>query len=423
MRPHRALVVAMSALEAIIAVAVGLAIPLLPLTVLWVTRFDNGLPWDVYYRASADIWLLGHGVDMKVTLDAALAASIGVTGADVPFEVSIAPLAFALITSLLGVRLGRRAMEAGTAFAGLSTAIITFTVGAVFVALSATHPSVSPSPWQSVTFPSAIFALGVMLGARGARGDRSDRGTTDDRVRSAQRTLGSWVTRVPESVRAVVRISTHAGGIATAGVVTVAALLLAVAIVGNFGTEISLYEGLQGGVAGSLAMTVIQLLFMPVFVVWTAAWLVGPGFAIGVGSSVSPMGSLLGPVPSFPIFGALPATTLSLGFLGLAVPIVAGFVSGYAARGRSESEFAFADVRTRHLLRLLTPLGIGLCGGLIMSAVSWLGSGSAGPGRLAEVGPHGLLVGAVFALELIVGSALGMVAPRPRTRTSVDLRS
>lgn len=417
MRPNRPLVIAMSALEALIALAVGLAIPLLSLTVLWVTRFDNGLTWDVYYRASADIWLLGHGVDMKVTLDPALAASFGVTGADVPFEVSIAPLAFAFITVLLGVRLGRRAVEAGTTYVGPSTAIVTFTVLAVLVAVSANHPSVSPSPWQSIVFPSLIFALGVMFGARG------EIGRAGGRAQSVQRAVGSWISGLPQPVRALTGLSLHAGGIATALVVTVAAIVLAVVLVGSFGTEISLYEGLQGGVAGSLAITVIQLLFMPVFVVWTVAWLIGPGFALGVGSSVSPMGSLLGPVPSFPIFGALPATTLSVGFIGLAVPVVAGFVAGYAARGRSESEFSFADDRTRSLLRMLTPLGIGVCGGLIMAGVSWLGSGSAGPGRLAEVGPNGLVVGAVFALELIVGSALGMVAPRPRRRTSVDSSS
>ncbi len=401
----------MSALDALLALAIGLAIPLLPLTVLWVTRFDNGLSWDVYYRASADIWLLGHGVDMRITLDPALAGSLGVAGADVPFVVTIAPLAFALITVLLGLRLGRRAVEAGTTYIGPTAAIVTFTALAVLVALSAIHPSVSPSPWQSLVLPSLIFSVGVIIGARG------EIGRSGGRAQSVQRAVTTWVTGLPDVLRAFTRLSVHAGGIATALLVTSAAVALAVAILGNFSTEISLYEGLQGGVAGSLAITAIQLLFMPVFVVWAAAWLVGPGFAVGTGSSVSPMGSLLGPVPSLPILGALPATTLTIGFIGLIVPVVAGFIAGYAARGRSTSEFDFAGDRQRRLLRTLTPVGIGVVGGIFMGLVCWLGSGAAGPGRLADVGPNGLVVGGVFAIELIVGSALGMVAPRPRKRT------
>lgn len=411
MRPQRPLIIAMSALDALLALAIGLAIPLLPLTVLWVTRFDNGLGWDVYFRASTDIWLLGHGVDMKVTLDPALAGSFGVVGADVPFEVSIAPLAFALITVLLGIRLGRRAVEAGTTYVGPTAAIVTFSSLAVLLALSAMHPNVTPSPWQSFVLPSLIFAVGVIIGARG------EVGRSGGRAEALQKVVTKWVTGLPDVLRAFTRLSIHAGGIATALLVAVAGVMLAATILINFATEISLYEGLQGGLAGSLAITAIQLLFIPVFVVWSAAWLVGPGFAVGVGSSVSPMGSLLGPVPSLPILGALPPTQLAIGFVGLVVPIVAGFIAGYAARGRSTSEYAFADDRQRRLLRTLTPVGIGLFGGIFMGVVSWLGSGSAGPGRLADVGPNGLIVGAVFALELIVGSALGMVAPRPRNRT------
>lgn len=401
----------MSALEALLALAIGLAIPLLPLTVLWVTRLDNGLGWDVYYRASADIWLLGHGVDMKVTLDPALAGSFGVVGADLPFAITIAPLAFALITVLLGLRLGRRAVEAGTTYVGPTTAIVTFSTLAVLVALSTIHPSVTPSPWQSLVLPSLVFGIGVVVGARG------EVGRSGGSAEAVQQAVTKWVTGLPDVLRAFTRLSVHAGGIATALLVTSAAVVLAASILGNFATEISLYEGLQGGVAGSLAITAIQLLFMPVFVVWAAAWLVGPGFAVGVGSSVSPMGSLLGPVPSLPIFGALPAPTLSVGFIGLIVPVVAGFIAGFAARGRSAREYAFATDRQLRLLRTLTPLGIGLFGGLFLGIVSWIASGSAGPGRLMDVGPNGLIVGAVFAIELIVGSALGMVAPRPRKRT------
>ena len=47
MRFSRTIVIAMSALEALIAVAIGLAIPLVPLTLMWVTRLGDGIEWLV----------------------------------------------------------------------------------------------------------------------------------------------------------------------------------------------------------------------------------------------------------------------------------------------------------------------------------------------------------------------------------------
>jgi hypothetical protein len=411
MRFNRTVVIAMSALEAALAAAIGLAIPLLPLTLMWVTRFDSGLAWDVYWRASADIWLLGHGVDVVVKLDPALSSSLGVPGTDAPFFVSLAPLAFALITVLLGVRLGRRAVEAGTAYIGPAAGIITFFGLAILIVLSADHPAVSPSLAQSAILPGVIFAIGVIIGARG------EIGRSGGRAEQIQQALTKWANGLPQNFRAVASMSLAGGGIATAALVGIAGVALTVALIGNFATIVSLYEGLQGGVAGSMAITAIELLYMPVFVIWVASWLIGPGFAIGTGSSVTPLGSSLGPVPSIPIFGALPPAQLAFGFIGLVVPIAVGFLAGYAVRGRTLSAFAFADGRRARLLRAVTPLGIAITGGVLLGGLAWLASGSIGPGRLVDVGPNIWVVGGVFAIELFVASALGMAAPRPSRRS------
>ncbi|CAB4557051.1 unannotated protein [freshwater metagenome] len=411
MRFNRTIVIAMSALEAALAVAIGLAIPLIPLTLMWVTRLDSGLGWDVYWRASSDIWLLGHGVDILVKLDPALSTALGVPGTDAPFFVSLAPLAFALITVLLGVRLGRRAVEAGTAYIGPAAGIMTFFGLAILIVLSADHPAVSPSLAQSVVLPGLVFAIGVVIGARG------EIGRSGGRAEQIQLALTKWLTGLPQGFRAVVSMSIAGGGIATAALVAVAGITLSVALVGNFATIVSLYEGLQGGVAGSMAITAIELLYMPVFVVWVAAWFVGPGFAIGTGSSVTPMGSSLGPVPSIPIFGALPPAQLAFGFICLVVPVAVGFLAGYAVRGRTLVAYKFAEGRQARLMRAVTPLGIAVCGGVLLGGLAWLASGSIGPGRLVDVGPNLWIVAGVFAAELLVASALGMAAPRPSRRS------
>ena len=113
---NRHLVAILAALEAFLALAIGIGIPLLPLSIMWGLRLDLGLGWDVFWRAAVDIWLAGHGVDFTITLDPKLVAAINLPGSEVPFLISIAPLLFALLTVLLGVRLGRKIIEAGARF-------------------------------------------------------------------------------------------------------------------------------------------------------------------------------------------------------------------------------------------------------------------------------------------------------------------
>ncbi len=58
---NRTLSALFSALEAVIVVAVGLVIPLAPLTVLWAAQYGFAPDWAGFWRLAADAWLLGHG--------------------------------------------------------------------------------------------------------------------------------------------------------------------------------------------------------------------------------------------------------------------------------------------------------------------------------------------------------------------------
>src|ERR1700761_6431992 len=113
---NRTLSALFSALEAIIVVAVGLAIPLLPLTIVWAAQYGFGPDWAIFWRISADTWLVGHGVDVQIALDAATVKATGLAGAGTPFTISMAVLGFSLLTVLLGRRAGRRIAETGHRF-------------------------------------------------------------------------------------------------------------------------------------------------------------------------------------------------------------------------------------------------------------------------------------------------------------------
>lgn len=397
----------LASLEAIIAAAVGIGIALVPLTVLWATHFDLMVDWAVFWRAAADIWLLGHGVDLSVALDPATAATLGLPGAETAFAVTVAPLGFALVAVLFGVRAGTRAAATGHRTLALAAAIGTYAVIAALVTWGAQGAVVQAQAVQGIVFPALVYAIGVMFGAF-----VRNRRPAEQRDPVTRLVRSQW-ERIPATVRAMLRPVRAGGAAAAASVVAVASVVVAVSLVLNYATVIQLYEGLQAGVLGGASLTLAQLLLLPNLVIWASAWLVGPGFGIGVGSSVSPLGTQLGPVPALPVFGALPEGQLALGYLGLLVPVLAGFLAGVLFRP--------AVVRALSGMGSLrwqagAGAGIGVVAGGVLGLLSWLSAGSMGPGRLAEVGPQPWQVAGFAALEIGIGAIVGMfVGARART--------
>jgi len=387
---NRTLSALFSALEAVIVVGVGLAIPLVPLTVLWGAQYGFAPDWTIFWRVSADSWMLGHGADLALTLDAATVKASGLAGAAHPFVVSIAALGFALITVLLARRAGRRIAETQHRLVGEVTALLVFLLVSWVIALSAGLPLAKPSVAEGAVLPTLFFALGLLL-ARSGAGFRS------------------LAARWRPELRATGGAALRGGAAAAAFVVTAAALVVLVLLAGSYAQIITLYENLHSGALGGLALTMAQILFLPNLVIWAASWLVGPGFAIGTGSAVSPLGTELGPIPAIPVFGALPHGSLAFAFAGLVVPIVAGFLAGVLARGARN---ALVDSAHRAAWMLATGLGTGVVGGVVLGILAWASAGAIGPGRLQNVGPDPWAVGLWAALEIGLAALLGTVAVR-----------
>jgi hypothetical protein len=211
---------------------------------------------------------------------------------------------------------------------------------------------------------------------------------------------------LPPALRSAAAAAARGGTAAAALLIAGAALVLTVLIVVDFGSLIGLYEQLQSGALGGAALTIAQAAFLPNAVIWTAAWLIGPGFAIGTASSVSPVGTQLGPIPTVPLLGVLPSGTLALGFLGLVVPLLAGFVAAVLLRSHVNRSAAVHGPRWV----FLTALGVGSVAGIELGLLAWWSAGSFGPGRLHDVGPNPWMVGVVAAVEIAVAAAIGMLA-------------
>ncbi|OII33789.1 hypothetical protein BIU98_04815 [Curtobacterium sp. MMLR14_010] len=397
----------LAAVEALVTVGVGVGIALVPLTLLWGFEYGLQVDWDVFWKAAGSVWLVGHGVDVTFVLGSTVAKASGVSGASAPIPVTLAALGFAVVTVWLGARAGRRFAETEHRVTGVLVGTGAVALLGLGLALSSTSAATRPSVWQAIVFPALWFGIPALVAAEVCR---RRRGLGPDPVTA--RVLDQ-LDRVPAVWRSIAGFGLRAGTTATACVVAVAGILVGFLLLGSFAEVITLYERSHAGLLGGIALTVGQLAFLPDFVGWATAWLVGPGFAIGTGSSVSPIGTTLGPIPGLPVFGALPAAGHTFGLLWVLVPVLAGFAAGGLMRSRLVRALGSADSA---LHRALGGVSTGIVAGLLTGAIAWVSSGSFGPGRLADVGPHALVVGAFAALEVGVPAVVALAVGQDLVR-------
>ncbi len=390
---NRSLTALFAAAEAFLVVAIGLALPLVPLTILWGSQYGFAINWVVFWRVSVDLWVLGHGAEVTMVLDPQSAAALGFPAAGAPVVLTIAALGFGLLTLLLAIRAGARLAESRFRVLGEFVAVGVFALLSFVVTWTALDPVARPSLWQGTALPTLVFAVGLAIGSTRERRGRAD---------SSAAPIRDWIAGWRPATRAVVVGALRGGGAAAAAVTTVAALATALLILLSYAKIVTLYEGLHTDVLGGILVTIGQLAFLPNLVIFAAAWLVGPGFAIGTGSAVSPLATQLGPIPAIPLLGALPTGHHAFGYLGLLVPVLAGFLAGVVIRSSVD--------RGGPRSLAMTAVGIGIFGGIALGVLSWLSAGSAGPGRLVNVGPDPWSVGLWAAIEIMAGALVGVFA-------------
>ncbi|WP_411721215.1 DUF6350 family protein [Mycetocola sp.] len=407
---NRTTVAMLAALEALITVAIGIGIPLVPLTILWAVDSGFSVDWTLFWQGAVDIWLLGNGVDIEASLPPGVVAATGLAAAAEPFHVTIAPLALTAFTVIMGARAGVRASATRYWQSAVLAALGTVFVLNALAALSSLGEALRPSLLQALILPALVYALGLAIGVlRGRHRIPASHGGV----------VGRLLTRMQDRLderfdrfdRAVAAAALRGGLAAVTAILGMSAVLLTVLVLVNFGLITSLYQGAQLGVVGGGATTVAQIAFVPNLVVWAASWLIGPGFALGAGSAISPVGTVVGPIPGLPILGAVPSGNFAFGFLGLLVPVLIGYLAAVLVRPG-----LVAALSGRSLVRrlLITAAGIGLVAGLLLGLLAWFSAGSIGPGRLAVVGPNPWLVGVFAAVEVGIAAAIGMASGSSR---------
>lgn len=407
---NRLTVCLLAALDAVIVAAIGLGVTLVPATLLWAVQYHLALDWGAFWRGAADVWLVGHGVGVTVSLDAAQAAALGATGA-MRFGITAAALGFAVLTVLLGARTGRRVATTEHPVVGAAASVLTYALIATLVALTAQAGPAVPVLWQGMLLPAAVFSVGLAAGWAGVA------------LRSgvAAGRFGPGRGFSPRT-RMLLAESLRTGGMSAFGFLAASAVVLTLLLAGNYARVVGLYESVQAGALGAFVLTLASLALLPNAVIWTGSWLAGPGFAVGTGSSVSPIGSQVGPLPSFPLLGVLPQGAIPLGFIGLAVPLCAAFLGAQLSRARLAREGGrAATAENRRPVPATGDLVLIALGGAAVAAIglgilAWASAGAIGPGRLVDTGPDAWRVGLAVFATFAIGGTVGILTITRRER-------
>jgi hypothetical protein len=339
------------------AALAGAAAPGTALLLLWAVGLVGWFAADggshgstrTVLRIAADGWLLAHGASLS--LDAAV--------------VTASPLGLTLACGYLTYRFGRWAGATSAVddlrTAGTGTVVLAgvYAVASLLVAVLASEPGAEPG------FVAAFLGGAVVGGVAGGAGLVRGAGLAT----ALRRTVPLPALAVGYGAVAVC-VAMAASG----------ASLVAVALGVRGAAAGNVVEQLRLDVTGAALSVLLLLALAPNVVLLAVGYLLGPGFALGAGTVVSPQEVALGPLPSVPVLAALPPDGWSPGWAVavLGVPVVAAAAGGFLA-GRMLPTSSYQSGGARGL-------GAGAVAALVLAAAAGQAGGSIGPGRMAATG-------------------------------------
>lgn len=399
---NRRLTFAIGAIQALVAVAIGVGAIAVPLSILWLFENDAQTNWLVAYRTASDLWLLSQGTPLEVAAGKFL-------GIEVPaFAITLIPLGYSIVLGYLAYRLGRRLSSAPEIWPAWLAAVASYCLLAWGITSGANFASISPNAILGIVCPTLFFVFFSGLGA--LLGDPKAIYGVGKNVQAPERkAIKDFFTdrfaALPWVIRVVWSPALRAGTSIIFALLTISAAMIAILVLWNWISIITFYESLHATPLGGFALTVGQISLLPNFAIFGADWLTGVGFSIGDGSLISPLGSAAGPLPTIPILAILPQGTLSFGMVAIVVPLVLAFLATVAIRDHA------ADVRFEFATPLASALALGLSIAFVaageLALLTWLASGGFGPERMSVSGANPLMV---FAISFIEVGAMSVFA-------------
>ena len=353
-----------AALAGLFAAGSGLVVCLAVAVTGWFLA-DGGAHGDTRdaLRVGADAWLVGHGSHLTYG---------GVT-------YTVVPLGLTVLLAWVAFRAGRWAgatsppADDRELWVGAMLMTSAYVVVAIVTCVVAATPEVSGSLvltlLGSITLAGGVGGCGLVTGA--------------GRWPVVRELLPPWAWPVVRSALAIV-----VGLLACSALVVVAAFALDAGSAATVVSRLGLHTG------DALMLVLLTALVAPNAVLLGGAYVLGPGFAVGTGTVVSPSAVQLGPVPAFPLLAALPGDGATPWFTTalMSLPVLVAAVS-------------VALVQRRHPVRAwdlaaIRGLGSGVIAGVLTGILTSFAGGALGDGRMADLGAS--------TGEVLVASMLAM---------------
>jgi Family of unknown function (DUF6350) len=382
---HRRPLIVLAALAGVTAAGATLVVCLAGGVVGWflTDAGAHGAPRDGL-RVGALGWLMAHG------------SGVNVGGA----HVTAVPLGLSLLAAVVVWRLGLRLGDSVSGHGPDADAIADgerdwtvpvatglFAAGYAAVAVVTHHLAASPATAPSLT--RTLFWTVLLCGLVGG---------TAIAVGSGRAAI--WTSFLPISVRA----SAAAAWRTLVWYVVVSAVVLAVALVVDWDGAVNVMSQLHTSPGAATLLVGLCLLVTPNATLFSGSYLLGPGFAVGSHTLVTPTAVVLGPLPMFPLLAALPDDGQTPGWAValLALPPLVAAVAVFRTLRRYPT--------TRWDEAALRGVGAGLGCAVAFALLAALAGGAVGPGRMADVGPlvfqvllHGI---ATFGIGGLLGALL-----------------
>jgi hypothetical protein len=205
------------------------------------------------------------------------------------------------------------------------------------------------------------------------------------------------VARFPLGLRA----ASSVGGRIARNLAWVALAVVAASMLWHLDDAATMASGIRADTGDSVLFWLANGLLLPNAVGMGAAYLLGPGFAVGAGTLVSPSSVTLGPLPLTPWLAALPPEGPSPEWVRalIVVPMLIAAVT--AARGHLRYPTASL------LDGALRAVGAGMVAAAMVAIGVWLSGGAVGPGRMRVFGAESAVVLTYGVAVLGIGALLG----------------
>ncbi|WP_419997305.1 DUF6350 family protein [Streptomyces boninensis] len=365
------------------ALAAGLGLGFLAVLVLlfWVTSpFPDSGPGGALHVV-ADLWLLAHGADLVrsgADTRSGLAAPIGVT----PILLTAMPvwLLFRAARDALTPQ-DHRPHPSPRATAGWLGAGY-LAVAAAVTAYAATGGTLRADPLSAAAHVPLVAAAAIAAGVVAARLKRGAR-------RRGLAVRFPWLHAVVRAVAGALAVLLGGGF-----------LLFGLALAWHGAAAEASFLQLTAPVMGRIAVLLLAVALLPNAAVWAAAYALGPGFTVGGGALIGPLGSAGHPeLPFFPLLAAVPdeGGGTPLTWAVAVVPAAAGLGLGWLTARSAVPVRAVREPEWTWRATLGAAAAAALGCTVVLTLLAWLAGGPLGRAELASFGPSWWQTGAAAA--------------------------